>query len=409
MRKSVGKSFVIKNTSEKKINLKIGVIGPGFQIVSPSETDSLVLQGNECRTINVIFCPTIIGKAIGKVIFRPVKGWPEEIERSVYLWAYGGSTVLQLQGIERGPVGSSFLKMADTSNIMSTTLERTFSIYNKGPLNGVATIFVKPKTNQCINENHIIIEPNKSVIRPDCSAVIKVSYKLRRKDIDRLKEKSCEVLTVGTLEVIFGSEPNRQRIASMLTRHGAVPSTYKQLEFLVNGFPVASMEYFKDYRESVDNVSDLFGCFRTSEIALTINRTSLDESRNADLACIDDSVLFRTLCETPKHHTKQQSNDAIMWNVQPKSLTMDARNNSRKSVIIENFFDRMQTFQLDSNICSYLNFSTKSGQIRPNGEFQIDIELKRNLHIPPLSGRITIYIETDSIDIPINVQPVPYI
>lgn len=307
LRKSVSKSFVIKNHSEKKLNLKIDVFGPGFQIASSMDTNSLLLHGNECRTIQITFCPTIIGKACGKVTFRPTKNWPEEIERSVHLWAYGGSTVLQIQGIERGPVGSSFLKMGDTSTIVSTTLERTFSIYNKGPLNGVATVFLKPKTNQCINENQITIEPNKCVIRPDCTADIRVTYKLRRKDIERLKDKACEVLTVGTLEVIFGSEPNRQRIASMLTRHSdgkSVPKSYKQLEFLVHDFPSASTEPFTDYREKIENVPDLFGCFRTAEIALTINRTFLDETRNADFTCIDDSVLFRTLVETPKQSAK---------------------------------------------------------------------------------------------------------
>lgn len=129
---------------------------------------------------------------------------------------------------------------------------------------------------------------------------------MRRKDIERLKDKSCEVLTVGTLEVIFGSEPNRQRIASMLTRHngGIIPASYKQLEFLVHNFPCASTESFIDYREHIENVPDLFGCFRTAEIALTINRTFLDETRNADFTCIDDSVLFRTLVETPKQMAK---------------------------------------------------------------------------------------------------------
>lgn len=415
LRKSVTKSLVIKNTSDKKLSLKVGVIGPGYQIASSCDSDSLVLQGHECRTINVTFCPTIIGKAMGKLIFKPIKNWPEELERSVYLWAYGGSTVLQLQGIERGPVGCSFLKMGETSNIVTTTLERSFSIYNKGPLNGVATVFVKPKTNQCINENHITIEPNKCVIRPDGTATIRVIYKLRRKDIERLREKSCEVLTIGTLEVIFGSEPNRQRIASILTRQGNVPTSYKQLEFLVNDFPVARMEDFKDYREHVDNVSDLFGCFRTSEIALTINRTSLDETRTADLSCIDDSVLFRTLCETPKQNAKQQQTngtskpmDSNLWTVHPKSLKMDPRNNSRKSITVQSFFNHVQTFQIDSNIASYLNFSPKSGKIGPNTEFQIHVELKKNLHIPTLNGMITVYFESFSVDIPISVQPVPY-
>ncbi|XP_055315088.1 uncharacterized protein LOC129575454 isoform X2 [Sitodiplosis mosellana] len=416
LRKSVTKLFVIKNTSEKKLGLKIVVVGPGFQIVSGIEADSVILQGHECRTINVAFCPTVIGKAIGKIIFKPTKNWSEETERSVCLWAYGGSTALQLQGIERGPVGSSFLKMGETSSITSTTLNRSFSIYNKGPLNGVATIFIKPKTNQCINESHILIEPNKCVIRPDCSTNITVSYKLRRKDLERIREPSCEVLTIGTLEVIFGSEPNRQRIASMLTQRGSIPSIYKQLEFLVNDFPAASIENFSDFREDIDNVSDLFGCFKTSEIALTINRTNLDETQDADLSGMDESVMFRTLIEAPKPDQvatqpmvdlPNTSNDK-MWEVHPKRLSMDTRNNSRKSITVQSFFQQAQTFQVDSDYREYLNFSTTSGQIKPKGEYTICIELKKHMHISPFSGVITIYFEKDCIEIPISVQPLPY-
>lgn len=416
LRKSVTKSFVIKNTSEKKLGLKIIVVGPGYQIVSGIEADSVILQGHECRTINVAFCPTIIGKAIGKIIFKPTKNWSEETERSVCLWAYGGSTALQLQNVERGPVGSSFLKMADTSTITSTTLKRSFSIYNKGPLNGVASISIKPKTNQCINESHILIEPNKCVIRPDCSTAITVTYKLRRKDLERLREPSCEVLTIGTLEVIFGSEPNRQRIASMLTQSGSIPSMYKQLEFLVNDFPAASMENFTDFREHIDNVSDLFGCFKTSEIALTINRTNLDETQDADLSGMDESVMFRTLIEAPKYEAvvsrpmadhPQSSNDK-MWEVHPKRLILDTRNNSRKSITIHSFFQQEQTFQVDSDYREYLNFSTTSGQIKPKGEFTISVELKKHIHIAPFNGNIIIYFENGCIEIPIIVQPLPY-
>lgn len=95
----------------------------------------------------------------------------------------------------------------------------------------------------------------------------------------------------------------------MLTRHGdgTVPAAYKQLEFLVHDFPIASSEHFRDYREKIENVPDLFSCFRTAEIALTINRTFLDETRNGDFTCIDDSVLFRTLVETPKQTAKSHA------------------------------------------------------------------------------------------------------
>lgn len=417
LRKSVIKSFVIKNISEKKLSLKIGVIGPGFQLSSATDTDSMVLQGNECRTINISFCPTVIGKAIGKVVFRPSKNWPDDNERSVFLWAYGGSTVLQLQGLERGPIGCSYLKMGETSHITSTTLKRTFKIYNKGPLNGVATIFIKPKTNQCINESHITIDPNKCVIRPDCSTTISVSYKLRRKDLEKLKDKSCEVLTIGTLEVIFGSEPNRQRIASMLTHNGTTPSAYKQLEFFVKDFPVASSEHFRDYQERVSNVADLFGCFKTSEIALTINRTNLDETQDADLSAIDETIMFRTLIETPKLNnqasqmmvaSQSQPIDGKMWSILPKRLDMDSAHNTRTSITIQSFYPQAQTFQVDSDNRKFFNFSTTSGQIKPGGEFKIDIELKQNIYIDSFNGVIVVYIENDCIEIPISVQHVPY-
>lgn len=412
LRKSVSKSFVLKNTSEKKLSLKVVVIGPGFQIASG--TDSLLLQGNECRTINVSFCPTILGKAAGKIIFRPTRNWPEDTERSVNLWAYGGSTVLQLQGIERGPVGSAFLKMGETSHLQSTTLTRTFSIYNKGPLNGVATIFPKPKANQYINESHVLIEPNKCVIRPDCSAKISVSYKLRRKDLERFKEKSCEVLTIGTLEVIFGAEPNRQRIASMLMRKGKIPSMYQQLQFLVDDFPVASVEHFKDYREQVDSVSDLFGCFKTSEVALTINHDALDDSRDADLSGMDESVLFRTLIEVPRSNVSQSSStdssneiEVMRLTVEPESLSMDTENNYRKSITIKNYFRQTQTFEIKSPALQYFICSPSSGQIKPGAELKVVIELRRGPYIMPFETEFIIYVESDCIEVPVRVSANP--
>lgn len=70
LRKSVVKSFVVKNASEKKLSLKMEVFGPGFQIASSgADKESVTLQGHECRTIFIAFCPTVIGKAIGKTTF----------------------------------------------------------------------------------------------------------------------------------------------------------------------------------------------------------------------------------------------------------------------------------------------------------------------------------------------------
>lgn len=417
LRKSVTKSFVIKNTSEKKLNIKIEVCGPGFQIANDSSNESLLLQGNECRTIGITFCPTIIGKAIGNVIFKPTRNWTDGTQRLIHLWGYGGSTSLQIQGVERGPIGNSFLKLGETSNIKSTTLMRSFSIYNKGPLNGVATIFVKPKTNQYIYESHINIEPNKCAIRPDSSVDITVTYKLRRKDLEKLSQKSCEVLTVGNLEVIVGAEPNRQRIGSMLTRWGVIPSKFGQLEFLVNHFPVSNNENFNDFREHTDNVTELFNCFKSTDIALTINRTTLDESRDAysDLSGIDDTVLFRTIMEAPptmddgpSTNTNAMAYPSTSMNdkltVYPKHLSFDTMDNACKTFIIQNNCGRVQTFQIDSNLRSYINFSTTSGRMEPNQECQIIVELKNGQRIMPCTGIISIFIESECVDISVNIR-----
>lgn len=417
LRKNVTKSFVVKNSSEKKLNVKMEVCGPGFQVANGLGNESLLLQGNECRTISITFCPTIIGKAIGNVIFKPTKHWLDGTERLIHLWGYGGSTSLQLQNVERGPVGNSFIKLGETSCIKSTTLTRSFTIYNKGPLNGVATIFVKPKTNQYIYESHINIEPNKCAIRPDSSVDIKVTYKLRRKDLEKLSQKSCEVLTVGNLEVIIGAEPNRQRIASMLTRSGVIPSKFMQLEFLVNQFPVSNNEHFNDFTEHTDNVTELFNCFKSTDIALTINRTTLDESRDgySDLSGIDDTVLFRTIMEAPptmaagissiSHATAYPStsvNDKLT--VHPKHLLMDTMDNSCKTFTIQNNLACVQTFQIDSNLRSYFNFSKTSGRMEPNQECQIMVELRKGQRIMPCTGIISVFIESECVDISVNIR-----
>lgn len=417
LQKSVTKSFVVKNTAHKRLTVKLNVTGPGFQI-TPGQ-GPLVLQGNECRTISVAFSPTVIGKAIGKVSFKPLKGWPDETERLIHLYGYGGHTTLQLQGTERGPIGGAYLKMGETSSIRSTTLQRTFFIYNKGPLNGMATISVKPKTNQYIHETHIQIEPSKCVIKADSSVKVMVSYKLRRKDIEKLSQKSCEVLTVATLEVIIGADCNRQRIATILTRTPIIPSTYRSLDFLIKDFPRLGAEDFSDFGENEDNIAELFNCFKTADLALTINRTTLDETRDTctDLSGIEESFFFRTLVDEradvqPQTNRRlemgsEQSHAASgTWSVHPLRLTMDHQENHRKQLTIRNGFNQSQTFQLESNYRQLLTFTPESGLVNANDTCTVDVRLRTNIYIPA-DLKITVFIESDSIEVPIAIRSTP--
>lgn len=66
LRKTVKKTIQIKNMSSKRLNCKVDIMGPGFQLTGPESCGTLTLQGLECRTIAFIFCPTVIGYAVGR-------------------------------------------------------------------------------------------------------------------------------------------------------------------------------------------------------------------------------------------------------------------------------------------------------------------------------------------------------
>lgn len=85
----VVKSCRIKNKSDKWLTVKVEVIGKGYEI-SANDVHPFVLKGNEVRTIYVTFRPTIPGKSLGTLIFKPASHWLDETERKIYLCAYGG-------------------------------------------------------------------------------------------------------------------------------------------------------------------------------------------------------------------------------------------------------------------------------------------------------------------------------
>lgn len=301
LEKTSDRSIVIQNTSVKKLSLKVLVIGPGFHL--PSGMDSLVLQGNECRAVGIAFCPKNVGKAIGKVIFKPALSWPDGSERSIHLIAYGGNALLQFQGIEVGPNGSSFLKMGETSNITSSTLKRTFKIYNNGPLNGVALMSIKFEPNQGTNQYPITIEPNKCIIPPNSSTEVSISYKIRNVDLNKFREKHCNVITVATLKLVFGTELNLPRVASMLPRNGPTSTKFEHLTSLVNEFPVQHLEEFcynSQHFHYPQHVDAVFDSFKTAEIALTFNRTYWDETLDSDLSVVSESTFYRTAMESQR-------------------------------------------------------------------------------------------------------------
>lgn len=201
----------------------------------------------------------MLGPAIGSVCFRSTREYYEFNVRVVNLIGYGGNTAVQLQELSRGPVGSPFLSFGNIRDLTGggggnnngssqlAVQQRTFVIYNRGPLDGMAVVRIKPsaKDESIFESPNIIIRPEKCVIGPDSYQQICISFQPRRSDLKKLMRKQCPVITFGVLDVIYGDDPNRQRVARLIRQQkqqqSNAPTTtgaaVSALDFLLSDFP----------------------------------------------------------------------------------------------------------------------------------------------------------------------------
>lgn len=205
----------------------------------------------------------MLGPAIGSVCFRSTREYYEFNVRVVNLIGYGGNTAVQLQELSRGPVGSPFLSFGNIrdltgSNSGSSQLaiqQRTFVIYNRGPLDGMAIVRIKPsaKDESIFESPNIIIRPEKCVIGPDSYQQICISFQPRRSDLKKLMRKQCPVITFGVLDVIYGDDPNRQRVARLIRQQKQQQSNapaVSALDFLLTDFPCEQPIDFEVIKEN---------------------------------------------------------------------------------------------------------------------------------------------------------------
>ena len=197
-----------------------------------------------------------MGPASGYIRFSPVKDYNlDRIARQVALFGYGGNTALQLQGTSKGPVGGSFLKLGEWQDLTNKCVDKSFEIYNKGPLSGVAIINIRSKSNSNTNEtSNVIIAPKKCIIGPDSSAKINVTFRPKRNDLKKLLMKQQNVLTVATLEVIYGDAPNRIRMAKLIGQLKEQNPEYNTLDHIISNFPIDANDEVNYFDESTVSI-----------------------------------------------------------------------------------------------------------------------------------------------------------
>ncbi|XP_050076136.1 uncharacterized protein LOC126563533 [Anopheles maculipalpis] len=455
LRKSEKKTMQIKNTSNRKLLVKAIIVGPGFQLCGTEQSGLLTLQSQECRTITVDFCPTVIGPAIGALSFHP----PNDmyIQRVVSLYGYGGEASIKIEGIQKGPSGP-FLELGSARNL-GRPLEKSFSLYNKGSLPAFARIGIDKKgLDQALLATAVYVQPQRTIIPPNSYAHIKVVFKPRRQEIAKILQKQVEVLSITNLHILWGDEPTRHRIRKNITlakQNKLVDPKMGALESICNPFTEEEDELdgLDAFCEHVfDTIHELFLTFREYELVLTVDR-ALDDTM-LDLSMADgNTTLFKTMyassevgssprladdmispavsggcpgqsqehvataplvavtssASAPAGIYKRDSGES--WSVRPTVLEFYPSTERTKQFVIKSNFYTAQYFELNSNYRQLFRLSPCEGHIRPGQEVVVNVSLQHLQPIGTISTNqqqpsifVVVYIENEKISIPVLIH-----
>lgn len=390
----------IKNISNKKLVIKACITGPGFQLCGTEHV--LTLHSQECRTITVDFCPTVIGPAVGLLSFQPSHDNYAH-QRAVSLFGYGGEASIRIEGIQKGPTGP-YLELGQARNL-GRPLEKSFTLYNKGNLPAFARIGIdKKKVDQTFLASAVFVQPQKVIIPPNTYVHVNVIFKPRRQEIAKILQKQVDVLSITNLHIMWGDEATRHRIRhiiNLIKRNDLQENNLTPLESVCETFP--NEREFSELERFTENVfqtiHELFLTFREYELVLTVDR-ALDETMIDFTLTDDSSALFKTMCVSSDAGSPRLPEDispAVLmakresgesWSVRPTFIEFTSTERTKQFVIKSNFYTT-QFFELNSNFRPLFKFSPMEGQIRPGQEVIVNV----NFHMgPPTQQQILIVV-----------------
>lgn len=279
------KTFQIKNTSGKRLIIRAIIDGPGFNFenVDAHAKGTITLQPAEVRTMVLQFNPTVLGPAIGNLIFQPPIDFgcgqcatmsninSKVTKRVIRLYGYGGHVSCSFERLQQGPVGSKFLPLGNLCNL-AKVFEETFIIRNKGNLTAFAVIMLENRTvGKSSFDKAISICPEKVLIPPNCIARVKISFTPTGLDMKEMMKihRDQEVITVGNILVITGDEPTRCRIKKLITSSEDLSEKYAspQLKNVWSSFGKNDCDYdLCDLRETGVRTSSRAGLWMADDI-----------------------------------------------------------------------------------------------------------------------------------------------
>lgn len=295
--KTATKSISIQNSSNKKLPLRLKIIGAGFS-VTPQEEFRMVPM--EARTFDIKFTPSIVGPARGCLVFEHITN--KQCSKSIPLYGYGGHSSISIENIQRGPFGPGFITMGNIKDLKSMIVQ-PIKLINKGTLPSFVTIaFERTKLSDFVLSNSISLEPTQLKIDPGMSAEVKIRFKATKSEIRKIISFNKDVTTIGEICVMSGDEPTRLRI--LKNKHFV---EQKLLDFLPKSLPndIETQAKLAKFNEELsrEKLTFIMKEIKTQEIALTINR-DLEDSvfLSAEMSLADDTHMsFETFIDNTVH------------------------------------------------------------------------------------------------------------
>lgn len=404
-------TLALKNFSEKRVQLRLSVNGPGFQLAQ-TDTETIVLQGNEIRSVVIDFCPTVIGPAFGSLCIQPSAS-SHGHARQVYLYGYGGKSQVELSGdLSIPPQGNSFISLGSLSDL-NHTVERYVTVKNKGDIDGFA-IFIPDlqEISSMVDDASIVVTPNHVVIPPGKVITVIIRIKLRSQDLTRLsKVTNSSVATVLTkLNVLSGDNAARQRIMLCIQKVRVNPTEYKSHYTRLSNNPNidnvlkncqldSSMSKFET--QPITTMDNLLETLKRQNIDLTISCDP--EEAHSFAESMENTILFRTLtCEDLSRELEDEDNSKqAPISIEPSEIEVEPLR--AVQFFMNNTSQKLQTFEISSDFAGLQVFPNE-GEIQPGETIAINAKLKWEM---PASRhlKITIMYERGRVILPVTIRP----
>ncbi|EDV52063.1 uncharacterized protein LOC6544221 [Drosophila erecta] len=432
LRTDVRKSMQVKNTADKRLVIRIGIQGPGFQLVGAGSS-TITLQAMECRSVVINFCPTVCGAAIGALSFYAPSGAHNSNQPGleIPLYGYGGSASITIQGLLKGPVGASFLTIGDVCELSAGPLSASLKFHNKGPLTAFvgisvdSTVLMKLRLSEAFE-----VRPSRLILPPNSECCVQILFRPNREDLKNILKKTAPVLTLANMRIFCGDEPNRQRMRSLVQRMSSRQReklTSPMLDSIWGQFPDEQpVRNIGQLNEPPEFILDLVTVVRIIDVALTLNR-DFDESSESSLMFLpeaEETVLFRTICvsnsPTPTQSHLLEPVDELLeadtttlmpiernWSVQPASLEFEAGGSPLATLSVTNSFCSRQLIEVTCSVPDMVRISPSECYVSPDGgQAEIDVRLLRSprrdlLEKEPL---IVVSMENERINVPLSFK-----